>query len=91
MGTITLQELVMGLALGAAAYFIIKKIFASDGPTLMSRVKDNIFSLSGLITTVIHVFMISGLVSCYILFQSQVMGVDPMAGTKAPAAQGKGK
>jgi hypothetical protein len=57
----------------------------------MTRVKDNIFSLSGLITTVIHVFMISGLVTCYIMFQSQVMGVDPMSSGKASAAQGKGK
>jgi hypothetical protein len=91
MGTITLQELIIALALGAVTYIIIKKIFSSDGPTLMTRVKDNIFSLSGLITTVIHVFMISGLVTCYIMFQSQVMGVDPMSGGKASAAQGKGK
>lgn len=58
---------------------------------MFEQIKNNVFTIHGVITSLIHIFLIVGGVTSWILFQTQVMGFDP---SKPPAAQtekGKGK
>jgi hypothetical protein len=55
---------------------------------MFEQVKANLFTIAGLITTFIHVFLVVGFICCYVAFQTQVMGVDPFA-PKATVSGGK--
>lgn len=46
---------------------------------MFENVKANLFTIHGVLTTLVHVFVVVGFVTCYVAFQTQIMGVDPMA------------
>ncbi len=71
-------------------YLLYRRIFRkSDEPTLIEMVREDLFTVHGVVTSVIHVFIVSGMIACYIV-GSQALGYD---GTTAPAktTQSKGK
>lgn len=49
---------------------------------MLDQALKNVFTLAGLITTLIQVSMIAGILTLYILFQVQVMGRDVMLGSQ---------
>lgn len=55
-----------------AAYIVYKTFSGGDGPGLMDRVKADLFTLHGLITTTLHVFLIAGFITCLILVNQAV-------------------
>lgn len=54
---------------------------------MIQQVKENLFTIPGLIVTAIHLFVAVGGVTTWVLFQTQVMGVDPMAAMQQPSAK----
>lgn len=44
---------------------------------MLAKVKEDLFTLHGLITTAIHLCFLVGVVTTVMLFQTEVMGVDP--------------
>lgn len=58
---------------------------------MFQQIKENIFTLHGLITTIIHVFLVVGFITCWITVQVQVFGNDPTALFQSQALVSKGK
>lgn len=59
---------------------------------MFQQIKDNIFTLHGLITTIIHVFLVVGFITCWITVQVEVLGNDPTAVFQSsPSSAVKGK
>lgn len=71
------------------AYIVYKAFFDDGGPGLMERVKDDLFTFHGLITTTLHVFLISGFVTCVILI-NQAVDVSGYV-QQTQTVKGKGK
>jgi hypothetical protein len=46
---------------------------------MFDQIKAHLFSIPGIVTTFIHVFLVVGFVTCYMAFQTQVLGNDPLA------------
>jgi hypothetical protein len=44
---------------------------------MFQQIKENIFTIHGLITTIIHVFLVVGFVTCWITMQVKVFDNDP--------------
>jgi hypothetical protein len=64
-------------------------LYADTGETMFDSVKANLFTVPGLVVTVIHVFVAVGFITCYVLFQTQIMGVDPMAPIAETSTKGR--
>jgi|DEB0MinimDraft_3_1074331.scaffolds.fasta_scaffold01802_1 hypothetical protein len=45
---------------------------------ILAKIKADLFSISALVVTVLHIFMIVGAVTCWIGVQTQVLGNDPV-------------
>ena len=45
---------------------------------VLSKIKADLFSISALVVTVLHIFMIVGAVTCWIGVQTQILGNDPI-------------
>ena len=57
---------------------------------MFDSVKTNLFTVHSIIEAFIYLFMVVGFVTCWILFQTQVMGNDPMAPlTQATGSHGR--
>jgi hypothetical protein len=46
---------------------------------MFEHIKANIFTIHGLITTLIHMFLIVGFLTCWITFKVYVLGERPVA------------
>lgn len=46
---------------------------------MFERIKENIFTVHGLLTTVIHVFLAVGFVTSWVVVQVHILGNDPVA------------
>ena len=46
--------------------------------SLLTKIKADLFSISALVVTVLHIFMIVGAVTCWIGVQTQILGNDPV-------------
>lgn len=57
---------------------------------MFDEIKRNIFTIHGVITTVIHVFLVVGFVTSWVVFQVHVLGNDPVAAIQQ-SAPAKGK
>lgn len=44
---------------------------------MFSKVKQDLFTVPGILTTLFHVFFLVGFVTCAILFRTEVLGFDP--------------
>ena len=55
----------------------------------MSKVKENLFTLHGLITSVIHGLIIVGALASYVYFQVSIMGNDVAMETLSSVASKK--
>ncbi len=49
---------------------------------MLTKALENVFTVHGLICSVIQVSMITGLLTLYIVFQVQVMGAEVMIGSQ---------
>ena len=54
---------------------------------MLNNVKSHLFTIDGILITVVHVCVVVGFVTCAIFFQTQVMGVDPFAPRTAAAGK----
>jgi hypothetical protein len=45
---------------------------------VLTKIKADLFSISALAVTVLHIFMIVGAVTCWIGVQTQILGNDPV-------------
>jgi hypothetical protein len=54
---------------------------------MFEHIKSNIFTIHGIITTLIHLFLVVGFVTCWVTFQVHVLGNRPSApwGAQAPS------
>jgi hypothetical protein len=55
---------------------------------MFEQVKANLFTVSGILITFVHVFVAVGFVTCWVAFQTQVLGNDPLGGAR-PQQAGK--
>lgn len=46
---------------------------------MINKVKEDLFTIPGIVTTLIHVCFVVGVVTCWIGIQTQVLGNDPVA------------
>lgn len=46
--------------------------------SILHKIKTDLFSISALVVTVLHIFMIVGAVTCWIGVQTQILGNDPI-------------
>jgi hypothetical protein len=46
--------------------------------SLVEKVKHDLLSISAVIVTILHIFMIVGGVTCWIGFQAEVLGKEPI-------------
>jgi len=46
--------------------------------SLVDKVKHDLLSVSAVIVTILHLFMIVGGVTCWVTFQTEVLGNDPV-------------
>lgn len=56
---------------------------------MFDSVKANLFTIPGLVVTVIHVFVAVGFITCYVLVQTEILGNDPMAPISEPSTKGR--
>lgn len=49
---------------------------------MFEKIKQDLFTVHGVLTTLIHLFFVVGFVTCWIAYQTKVMGVDPLASAK---------
>jgi hypothetical protein len=45
---------------------------------VLAKIKTDLFSISALVVTVLHIFIIVGAVTCWIGVQTQILGNDPV-------------
>ena len=65
---------------------------------MFEHIKANIFTIHGLITTLIHLFLVVGFLTCWITFKIYVLGERPVApwagqgsvSSPTPAPKGRG-
>jgi hypothetical protein len=46
---------------------------------MFENIKNNIFTIHGVITTLIHLFLVVGFLTCWIAFKVYVLGQRPVA------------
>ena len=46
--------------------------------SILHKIKADLFSISALIVTILHIFVVVGAVTCWIGVQAQVLGNDPV-------------
>ena len=46
--------------------------------SILHKIKADLFSISALIVTILHIFMVVGAVTCWIGVQTQFLGNDPI-------------
>ncbi|CAB4141213.1 hypothetical protein UFOVP410_52 [uncultured Caudovirales phage] len=46
---------------------------------MIEKIKQDLFTIHGVLTTLIHVCFLVGMVTCWIGIQTQVLGNDPLA------------
>lgn len=46
---------------------------------MFGKVKEDLFTIHGIITTMIHVCFIVGFITSFMIFQTEVMGNDPVS------------
>jgi hypothetical protein len=46
---------------------------------MFEKIKQDLFTIHGLVTTIMHVCFVVGIVTCWIAVQTQVLGNDPLA------------
>jgi hypothetical protein len=46
---------------------------------MFENIKNNIFTIHGVITTLIHLFLVVGFLTCWITFKVYVLGQRPVA------------
>lgn len=56
---------------------------------MFDRIKENIFSVHGVITSLIHLFLVVGAVTVWIGTQVYVLGNDPVAQIQQQTQKGK--
>jgi hypothetical protein len=54
---------------------------------MMNRIKEDLFTLHGLITTLLHVAFVVGAITSWVLIQSEVLGYDPKAPVMSSATR----
>jgi hypothetical protein len=45
---------------------------------ILSKIKADLFSVSALIVTILHIFVVVGAITCWIGVQTQILGNDPV-------------
>ena len=45
---------------------------------VIAKIKADLFSISAVVVTILHIFMIVGAVTCWIGVQTQILGNDPV-------------
>jgi hypothetical protein len=45
---------------------------------ILSKIKADLFSVSAVVVTILHIFMIVGAITCWIGVQTQILGNDPI-------------
>lgn len=56
---------------------------------MFDEIKKNIFTVHGLLTSLIHLFLVVGFVTTWVVFQVHVLGNDPVTAIQQSAARGK--
>lgn len=46
--------------------------------SLVTKIKSDLLSVSAVFVTLLHIFMIVGAVTCWVTFQTEVLGNDPI-------------
>jgi hypothetical protein len=46
--------------------------------SILHKIKADLFSISAVVVTILHIFMIVGAVTCWIGVQTQILGNDPV-------------
>lgn len=46
--------------------------------TILHKIKADLFSISAVVVTILHIFMVVGAVTCWIGVQTQILGNDPV-------------
>lgn len=44
---------------------------------MLKKVKQDLFTITGILTTLIHLFIVVGAITTIIIFQTQVLGIQP--------------
>jgi hypothetical protein len=65
---------------------------------MFEHIKTNIFTIHGIITTMLHLFLVVGFLTCWITFKIYALGQRPVApwatqgqvATPAPTPKGRG-
>jgi hypothetical protein len=55
----------------------LKKLWGAS--IMLNRVKEDLFTVHGLITTLLHVAFVVGCITSWVLIQSEILGYDPKA------------
>lgn len=58
---------------------------------MLDKVKQDLFTVPGIIVTLIHLCFVVGVSTCWIAFQTQVMGNDPLAAIQKTPGKTSGK
>jgi len=45
---------------------------------VIAKIKADLFSISALIVTILHIFVVVGAITCWIGVQTQILGNDPV-------------
>lgn len=45
---------------------------------MFEKIKQDLFTIHGILTTLIHLCFVVGFVTCWIAYQTKVMGKDPL-------------
>lgn len=46
---------------------------------MLDKIRQDLFTIHGVITTLLHVCIVVGIVTCWIGIQTQILGNDPLA------------
>ena len=46
--------------------------------SILHKIKADLFSVSAVVVTILHIFMVVGAVTCWIGVQTQILGNDPI-------------
>lgn len=53
-------------------------IATKRGTEMIAKIKEDLFTIHGVVTTILHVCFVVGVVTCWIGVQTQVLGNDPV-------------
>lgn len=49
---------------------------------MFDKIKQDLFTVHGIVTTLIHMCFVVGVVTCWVAYQTKVLGNDPVAAAK---------